>query len=309
MAAPKTANISVVVGNTDYTVSHTNFSSLTVDRTAKDVCDKFVLRLLDNDANEIEAALLSGQNEIKITYIDDTLKEYKKLSGYAISMSSAFVDDRCMLTIEGYVSTSIHDKYDKFSFSWNVVPKFNFKKVLGDSSALVYDENYKDDGFFDKFKQALDHMITDLQIEFKNLSLNRIKQELLGDSSITVTDPFYIIDLIFRNNQISMDDNGNYYIKRFYGTGKEADMDNYDVMESDLTPEEEAKYIVKSEGVYVIPIKPHKILKLICCGGKFSDLLEEEYEDYKGGDYKDTNFYKQDLSQAEWYFIKKWYSC
>lgn len=292
MAAPKTANISVVVGNTDYTISHTNFSSLTVDRTAKDVCDKFVLRLLDNDANEIEAALLSGLNNIQITYIDDTLKEYKKLSGFAISMSSAFVDNRCMLTIEGYVSTSIHDKYDKFSFSWNVVPKFDFNKVLGDAALTVKDENYTDDGFFDKLKQFFDFEIKNFQISFKNPT----------KMTVSIANWQNLIDTIFKNNQISMDDNGNYYIKRFYGTGKDANMDNYDVMNTDLTPEEESKYIVKNSGVYIIPIQPHKILKLICCGGEFSDLLEAEYSDYKG-----TSFYSQNLSEADWYFIKKWY--
>ena len=69
-----------------------------------------------------------------------------------------------------------------------------------------------------------------------------------------------------------------------------------------MSSDDEYDKIVKSNGEYVIPIKPDKILKLICCGGNFSDLLEKEYTDYK-----DTAFYRSDISEAEWYYIKKWY--
>ena len=36
MAAPRTANINITVGSTEYSVTHANFSSLTIKRTAKD---------------------------------------------------------------------------------------------------------------------------------------------------------------------------------------------------------------------------------------------------------------------------------
>ena len=82
MAAPRSANIEVTIGNINCIVDYKNFSSLSIKRTAKDACDSFTLNVLDDAAFTIEKALLSGNsNSIKIVYIDDNIKEGKKLEG------------------------------------------------------------------------------------------------------------------------------------------------------------------------------------------------------------------------------------
>ena len=100
MAAPKTANINITIGSTEYVVSHKNFSELKVSRTAKDVNDSFELSILDNDAYEIEGALLSGNNYIQIDYVDDDLKVYKSLGGFVFKLGSSFINNRNNLTVE-----------------------------------------------------------------------------------------------------------------------------------------------------------------------------------------------------------------
>lgn len=292
MAAPKTANINITVGNTDYIINHSNFSSLEVKRTAKDVCDSFVLKILDNDACEIEAALLTGNNYVKVVYIDDNLSINKTLAGFIYKMESSFINNRNMLSLSGFISTSIRDKFEKYSFAWNIVPKFNWKDVLGVAYRGIYNENYSEDSVLDQMWQS--DMAT-LGEFFKGLgslfSLNLSKWDNYQE----------VIDNIFERNLISVDKQGNYYMQK-YKDLKDDSAEYNDRMTGEIYSDDADKMISRSNGSYIIPIKPDKIMKLICCGGNYSDLLEAEYTDYKG-----TNFYKQDISNAEWYFIKKWY--
>lgn len=289
MAAPRTANINVTIGSTEYVVSHKNFSSLSISRTAKDVCDSFELRVLDNDAYEIEAALLSGDNFIAISYIDEDMKIDKTLNGFAIKMSSSFIDNRNMLTIEGFVSTSIKDKFEKYSFPWNTVPKFDWEDVLGRASYTDYSANFEDMAYLDQmavgFGQIWRYIMSGLS-------------QMVSGEYMPVDDFEKIIDRIFENDWLAIDKQGNYYIQKY----KNDLIETSQMDSSEMSSDEESDNIVKSNGNYCIPIKPEKLIKLVCCGGRFSDLLEEEYTDYKG-----TAFYDSRYTKAEWYYIKKWF--
>ena len=292
MAAPRTANITIVVGDKDVTINHSNFSSLSLTRTAKDVSDKFSLSILDNDAYEIEGMLLSGNNFIQVTYMDDDLKVYKTFSGYAYAMNSAFVNNRNMLTITGLVSASVNDKYEKYTFPWNLVPKFDWGEALGDANVTVYDANYDVDGGLDQFGQGLGQFFSLSGLGWKSIfTWNWNHCENYKE----------VIDDIFSSKKISVDKKGNYYIQKYKRSADSASEEK-NVMTGTIKAVDEQDDIVKSNGCMVIPIRPHKLLKFICCGGKYSDLLEKEYTDYKG-----TAFYKSDISNAEWYYIQKWY--
>ena len=294
MAAPRSANIEVTIGNINCIVDYKNFSSLSIKRTAKDACDSFTLNVLDDAAFTIEKALLSGNsNSIKIVYIDDNIKEGKKLEGFILSESSSFVDNRCMLSLKGYVSVSIRSKFETYSFSWNSVPRFDWAKVLGVANRNVKDANYDDDGGWDKFTE-------NAGVFFKNFG--GAFKSLFQWNWSNWADYDEVIDRIFNYDWISIDASGNYYITKYIDK-KNDEEEHESVMDNNaMTASEEEDKVVQSEGSYVIPIAPHKIIKLICCGGNFSDLLEDEYSDYKG-----TAFYDDDISEAEWYFIKKWY--
>jgi len=292
MAAPKTANICVTIGNSEYVVTHSNFSKLVVERTANDVNDNFELSVLDDDAYEIEGALLSGENFIQISYIDDTLDIYKTLAGFAYKISSSFINNRNMLTIKGLVGSGIKDKYQKYSFSWNVVPKFNMSQVLGDANANILDANYSVDSGLDQFFQGFLNFFKKSGVGWKSV---------FTDNWNSLSDYKEIIDAIFSKDLISIDQEGNYYIQKYKRDTNYAKNES-NKMTGEVSQDDEDDNISKSEGSYVIPVKPHKLIKLICCGGKYSDILEKEYTDYKG-----TSFYDDDLSEAEWYYIKKWF--
>ena len=281
MAAPKTANITITVGNKDIIINRNNFSSLSIKRTARDVCDSFTLNVFDDDAYKIEAELLAGNNDVKITYIDDKEKIFKELTGYAIKLSSSYIDNRCMLRITGFVGVTVVDKYEKYSFAWNKVPKFNWGEVMGyDSLSMQWDEL----GFFDKLSEGWSAKLP-LRFLFSNdYNFNYVT----------------VLNNIFQKDQFSMDSNGNYYVQSY---ADEKNPKQPSVATSGrMTQEEENSLFIKAEGNFIIPMKPHKILKLICCGGYFSDLLEEEYSDYKG-----TDFYASNIREADWYYIQMWF--
>ena len=292
MAAPKTANITVKIGGKDITVSHKNFSMINIKRLAHDVSDKFTMSVMDDDAFTIEASLLLGNSDIEVSYIDNELKVYKKFTGYVISMSVSFIDNRCMLTLDGYIGIKAKDKYNKMSCSWNVVPKFNWTDVLSKDNELTQKANYYDTDIIDQFKQQWDKEMYDPIGDFWG-SVKYLWSVFTGSGSDRHNyDYKEVFDKVFQNNWISMDKDGNYYIKKFTADMKESDFDK-DMKDSD---------VVKSNGSYVIPVKPDKVIKLICCGGSFSELLEEKYENYAG-----TAFYNDNISMPEWYFIKKWF--
>ena len=293
MAAPRTANIFVEIGGNNYTLSRENFSSVSIKRTAKDVCDSFTLNILDDDAFEIEQRLLSGKNDISFQYIDDVNKEYKSFDGFIISMNSSFIDNRNMLSLRGFVGISVKDKYETYSVPWNIVPKFDFSKVLDMANYFVKDENYEDDGGLDKVTQQLWNFLRGAWGGLRSLvTFNFSKLDNYEE----------IIDRIFDNNWISLDSSGNYYIPKYKDERDDSKEEESVIDNKTMTEDEESSNLVKNDGSYTIPIRPDKLIKFICCGGNFSELLESEYSDYKG-----TSFYDDDISEAEWYFIKKWF--
>jgi len=277
MAAPRTANITITLGGENIICPHSYFSSLEIERTAKDVCDKFTLKVLDSAAFDIEKILFSkkeGNNNIYIEYIDTDMNVSKKLAGYVLSISSSFINNRNMLSLSGYVSTNIKDKFEKYSVSWNVIPKFNMAEVLGVTYNRVLDANYQYDSTLDKLADWFDKYLGSAALP-----------QLINPSKLE-NNWQAIIDDIFDNNKIYLDTLGNYYVQAY----------NKD------TKGNSNKVAVKSSGQYIIPIKPDKLIKLICCGGKYEDLLNAQYIDYKG-----TSFYSSDLDEAEWYYIQRWF--
>ena len=295
MAAPKTANINVTINDKEYVITRSNFSRLSINRTAKDVCDSFKLSILDDSAYEIEAILLSGESFIQIDYIDDNLKIYKSLSGFVYKINSSFINNRNMLTIEGLVSTSLKDKFEKYSFPWNKVPKFNWSKVLGqagNNDAVQSSINEANTVSLDSFSKFVQYSLAN---DFTTIS------NLFTFNWSSVEDYKVIIDNLFVEDLFSIDKQGTYYVQKYKNLRNDSkELDSK--MNKNMTPEEEASNMVKSNGNYTIPIKPHKLIKLICCGGFFSDLLEENFKDYKG-----TAFYDSGISEAEWYYIQAWY--
>ena len=304
MAAPKTANINVTVGSNEYVVTHSNFISLSIKRKAKDVSDTFDLELFDTSAFEIEAALLAGNNYMEISYIDDDMKINKRLIGYAYKIEDSFYNNRVMLKISGLVSENISDKYEKYSFSWNTVPKFDWDEVLGDANWSVYDENYNEDGTLDQLAQGFTQLF--------RMAGGGLKALFTWNWS-HVADHEEVIDRIFAKDWITMDKRGNYYVQKYKDLRDDSEENKSVVKNGEVDSDTEYENIVKSNDKYTIPIRPNKLLKLILCGGNFSDLLEKEYSDYKGTAFygngtKDANGDTiGNYSNAEWYYIKKWF--
>lgn len=292
MAAPKTANISITIGETDINIPHDCFAGVTITRTANDVSDSFTLDLLDDAAYTVEKQLLYGDNYIMFTYIDDNMKDTLVLGGYVYSISDAFYEDRVMISLKGFVSSSIKDKYDKYSFSWNVVPKFDWWDVLGDSYADTVDENNSSDDWDSQLGQWLYKQLKRSSVGWK--ALFTWNWEALSDYK-------EVINALFDKDRFSIDSSGNYYAQRYKRSAYYA-ADEEEVMKGSISHDKNRDNISKATGSFTIPIKPNKLIKLICCGGKYSDLLEKNYEDYEG-----TAFYEDDINEAEWYFIKKWY--
>ena len=134
MAAPKYANIGVSFGDNDTQVSVDvdNFSSLTLERVVSDSANHFTLNVLDDSAFDIEKYLLQGKNNIDVHYYDKDNNISNNFSGNITKMSSSFINNRNMLTLEGYVGLSIESKYQLYSRSWNNVVLFNWSEIFDD---------------------------------------------------------------------------------------------------------------------------------------------------------------------------------
>ena len=316
MASPKITNLLVTVGNRDIIINHANFLSLSIKRRAKDVCNSFTLEVLDTSANELEAVLLSGNNAISITYLDDNMNvvEGREFTGYIYKMTNAFKDNRVLLTIEGFVGISINDKYDRYSLSWNVIPRFNMTELFGSAAEFTtWDENRD-------VKSGFDNLVSDLEdaYHFYKYGVEKIYKEhgilgltlpgllyhwIAGDTSNTMLWPEWM-SFLFTNDLFFTNKNGEFYTIK-YDDLKDDSLEKIDpVSEEDNTLKVAfLKRIVKAEGNYVIPIRPHKLLKLILEGGAFTDLLEENYTDYIG-----TSFYQSSgFTNADWLFIQLWF--
>lgn len=142
MSAPSHANISITIGGRDITISHKNFSNIKLKRKAGDVCNNFTLQILDEDTFEIEAMILAGYNEIYFSYIDGNGNVVKQFKGNILRMDNTFVDDRVMLTLEGFVGLSAQDKFRVRTINWNTVPKFEWSDIFTDAD--IYDISESD---------------------------------------------------------------------------------------------------------------------------------------------------------------------
>ena len=298
MAAPTTAQISLTVAGKEVWVNPPNFVSLSMKRLAGDTCNSFTLQVLDSDAFELEYALLNNTGgEISFTYKDYKNNEFKSFNGYVLKISDSYVDNRAMLTLEGFVGISFNDKFERLSFAWNVVPKFDWSKVFTDANTLVgnidtSDQNEKD-GFFEGignwFKNVTGQTWTSLVLLLRTVAdgganLDDLYYRFIG------YDPEKVLEEIIDN--LKVDKAGNYYLPNRQLTN------TYEISDTKTSSN------VKQSGNIIIPMKPSKLVKFIGRGGSYSELLEDDFENYKG-----TNFYNGDnkVSKIDWLFIKLWY--
>ena len=304
MAAPSTANISIKVSGKTVHINPPNFISLTLERLAGDACNKFTLQILDTDGYELEYSLINySGGSIEINYTDYSKNISKHFAGYVIEVDDAFHQDRMMLTLRGFVGLSLQNMYDRYSVAWNVVPKFKWSDVFSDASGGLYDNNgtsattndqNSDDGFFENIGNWFKNLGGTTVSAFAyliNFMNNGFDLEYLTYRSLNAGgDPEGTLSGVLDN--IKVDKAGNYYLpNRKAGN-------NYKVTDT------ESKHNIKQSGSIIIPIKPSKLIKLIARGGYYSELLEDDFENYKG-----TSFYNGDnkISEIDWIFIKLWF--
>lgn len=130
MALPKHCNLTITINNQDITCNHNSFSRLTLDRVVSDAANKFELSVLDDTAFDLEKILIMGNNDISISYLDELNKVKYRFEGNITKISSSFINNRNMLTLEGYVGLSISDKYELINRNWNQVPVFKFEDIF-----------------------------------------------------------------------------------------------------------------------------------------------------------------------------------
>ena len=285
MAAPKSATIILTIGGTNYSISHRNFSSLTMERTCKDVCNNFKMNILDDDAYNIEYLLLSGSNDISFSYTDDTTS--KKFQGSVIKMSTSFIDNRNMLSLEGFVGISVQDKVDQVSLNWNLVPKFEWSKIFSDAgvydtiAAGVASTDAEDASWWDNFKSAMTSGF------FSSLSGLKMIGAMLSGKMFDTTKAPDVLSEIMNNGEIFTDSAGNFY------------------MYSHKYTEQDKRKKIKAEGSFTVPMKPSEILKLIAQGGNYLSLVQKKFKDYKGtGIYEGS---QENLSELDWLYINLWF--
>ena len=132
MAIAKFSNIEITIEDYTITVDHSKIIKLSIDRVVSDAANKFSISLLDDAAYQVERKLIQGNNEITISYFDDTNTVRDTFRGNITKLNSSFINDRSMLTIEGYVGISIPDKYQLKSRNWNKVVVFDWKDIFDD---------------------------------------------------------------------------------------------------------------------------------------------------------------------------------
>lgn len=286
MAAPSTAQISLTISGKQVWVDPPNFVSLSIERLSGDSCNSFTLQVLDDSAFSLEYTLLNNTGgNISFVYNDYAGNVFKSFTGYVIKMSDSFVDNRVMLTLEGFIGVSLEDKFGKYSFSWNIVPKFNWEEIFDGVNSVYVNGSQNIDGSgisaFSWFIDLLSTAWNDYMVDFglkSNTALSSVEdaKKKIGEAL----------------QNLKKDDAGNYYLPKM----KEK---NYNVQDT-----RKAKN-VKQSGSIVIPMRPSKIIKLIGRGGDYSELLEPDLENYKG-----TSIYDGDnkLTQMDWEFVKQWFS-
>lgn len=243
MAAPKYANIGVSFGDNDTQVSIDvdNFSSLTLERVVSDSANHFTLNVLDDSAFDIEKYLLQGKNNIDVHYYDKDNNISNNFSGNITKMSSSFINNRNMLTLEGYVGLSIESKYQLYSRSWNNVVLFNWSEIFDD-----WVESDDGDGSYRTNAEAFWN-------NFFGLFENAFGGDYSEKEDIERANSNYINKALSVLDNIYQDDNGTFYTF----SQKKGEEDK----------------VVKGEEI-ILPVRPHKILRLLSHGGSMIELLE-----------------------------------
>ena len=98
MAAPKYSNLVIKIGDKDISISYKFVSRIEIARVVSDAANKFTLSILDNPAFEVERELLSGINEIQVSYYDNQNNAKENFAGNITKISSSFYNNRNMLT-------------------------------------------------------------------------------------------------------------------------------------------------------------------------------------------------------------------
>ncbi|MBO7615057.1 MAG: hypothetical protein J6T15_05115 [Bacilli bacterium] len=304
MAAPTTAQVYVVLAEKEVWINPPNFVSLSMKRLAGDTCNSFTLQVMDNSAFDLEYALLNNTGgDIKFTYRDQNNSILKEFEGYVLKMSDSFIDDRVMLTVEGFVGIKLEDKFQKISFAWNTVPKFDWTEIFSDANNLLgmagvnnpqaYSNDDIGSNFFGFLKYVWDGVTgkawNNLQVWYSAVAYNQSFESATLFRQIQ-EDPEQLIDVMLNN--LKVDEAGNYYLPNRLLTN------DYEL--TDL----EASRNVKQSGTILIPMCPHKIVKLIAKGGNFSELIPENFDDFKGTSIYDG---ENEMSTLDWLFVRKWY--
>ena len=327
-----------------------HLKSLKIVRQAGDMADSFELQVLDSVANELEYNLLSSKGgEISVKYRGSTENtggtagaDYNKFNGFVTSMNSSWYNDRNMLTLKGIIGISIQDKYEKMSMNWNKVPKFDWSKVFSDykASGLSADRNEEDSGWEvagDAGSSFGNSLLSGLSYAANGL-WGLLKGAFTGDwstldglgkdNTLSYYSPFSSLmsyymtesfgapqknydalkDFMKKKAQegLKQDSAGNFYFpKSEYSNNRNINKNKKDL-------ETNKSYYVKQSGDHIIPIKPSELVKLVCCGGKFSDLLmkDEDFDETKFcGGYGGTSFYNGDaaVSILDWIWIQVWF--
>ena len=248
MAIAKFSNIEITIEDYTITVDHSKVIKLSIDRVVSDAANKFSISLLDDAAYQVERKLIQGNNEITISYFDDTNTVRDTFRGNITKLSSSVINDRSMLTIEGYVGISIPDKYQLKSRNWNKAVVFDWKDIFDDWDNIAdtnVDNRSKWDAFWSFFTQH-----------------KKSKQERIDNYNNSFIEKACSI---IRKDEIYQDDEGNFYT---------------------YSKKEKTKGEVVKGTEVILPVRPHKILKLLCDGGTLDGLLEDtdSSKSYKGCD-------------------------
>ena len=248
MAIAKFSNIEITIEDYTITVDHSKVIKLSIDRVVSDAANKFSISLLDDAAYQVERKLIQGNNEITISYFDDTNTVRDTFRGNITKLNSSFINDRSMLTIEGYVGISIPDKYQLKSRNWNKAVVFDWKDIFDDWDNIAdtnVDNRSKWEIFWSNF---FNHKET--------------KQERIDKYNNSFIEKACSI---IRKDEIYQDDEGNFYT---------------------YSKKEKTKGEVVKGTEVILPVRPHKILKLLCDGGTLDGLLEDtdSSKSYKGCD-------------------------
>lgn len=249
MAEVKTTNVIISVGNIDITSDHKNFSSLNLKRTVSDAADQFTLSILDDSAFTIETALLKGENEVSITYIDDDGNTYKKLSGSVLKIKNSFIDNRNMLTLEGYVSLNVSQKFDARSASWNTFPTFDWEDITG---IHQLNETPSD--------ATMPSSIVDLfgALNIIGSDLTSFAESIGGYEYGTNSS---IVGALLKNNLVLDNSTGEYLI---------------DTTNTPVKLDKKKRGVYRQTGSITIPINPGKLISILLFGGKFKDIFPEK---------------------------------